>query len=78
MYIYICVYDSFCIVVVHDYPLVPNESIISEVFASASELVVTSESVLSGVFAPACESVVTGESVVSEVFATPGEARPHS
>ena len=56
-------------VMVHDYSLVPAESVISEVFAPPGESVVTGELVVSEVFAPPGESVVTGESVVSEVFA---------
>ena len=61
---------------VHDYPLVPDESVISEVFAPPDESAVTGK--VSKVFAPPGESMLAGEPVVSEVFATPGEARPES
>ena len=39
------------LVVVRDYPLVPDESVISEVFAPPGEPVVTGESVVSETFA---------------------------
>ena len=45
-------YDSFSFVALHDYPLVPRETVISEVFAPPGESVVTGESVVSEVFAP--------------------------
>ena len=45
-------YGSVSFVVVHDYPLVPAETVISEVFAPPGEWVVTGELVVSKVFAP--------------------------
>ena len=46
------IYGSVSFVVVHDYPLVPDESVISEVFAPPGESVVTGELLVSKVFAP--------------------------